>query len=329
MIRKGVIYSVIFVIICLCLPVIITRIDKTVVNTNIVPTEANKQEETYNYNSYNTIKLLHKSTGEIEEVYLDEYLYGVVAAEMPASYEKEALKAQAAVARTYTIYNIKNIHKHENCDMCDDSSCCQAYITKQDRFEKWDEKERETNWERIVGAVNSTAGKIITYNGEPINALFHANSGGETEISSNVWGGADYPYLQTVATSGEEGYKQYSSSVTITKEEVADKLKQNHPDIIINYDDKPIEILEYTDSGRVKTIRFGNTQISGVEARSLFGLKSTKFNVTIGENVTFDVIGYGHGVGMSQTGADSLAKESYSYEEIIKHFYPGVEIKNL
>ena len=130
--------------------------------------------------------------------------------------------------------------------------------------------------------------------------------------------------------AGEDGYKQYSSSVTLTRDEVVEILKQNHPEITIDYSmEKPIEILEYTDSNRVKTIRFGNVQISGVEARSLFSLKSTKFNVIIGENIIFDVIGYGHGVGMSQTGAESMAKDNSTYEDIIKHFYSGVEIDKI
>ena len=201
MLRKACIYIIVFVIISLSLPILLTKQEKTVDNMNVLLMENEVTDTSYNYNEFNTIRLLHTETNEVENIKLDEYLYGVVAAEMPASYELEALKAQAVVARTYTIYNIKNIKKHENADICDDSNSCQAYITKEARFEKWNEEERESNWEKITNAVNSTSGKIITYNGEPINAFFHANSGGETEIASNVWGGADYPYLQTVATS--------------------------------------------------------------------------------------------------------------------------------
>lgn len=201
MIKKALIYVIVFIIICLSLPILLTKQEKIVDNKNVVFIENKVLDNPYNYNEFNIIKLLHTDTKEIESINLDEYLYGVVAAEMPASYEQEALKAQAVVARTYTIYNIKYIKKHENADICDDANCCQAYITKEARFEKWNEEDRESNWNKIVEAVNSTTGKIITYNGEPINAFFHANSGGETEIASNVWGGTDYPYLQTVATS--------------------------------------------------------------------------------------------------------------------------------
>lgn len=146
----------------------------------------------------------------------------------------------------------------------------------------------------------------------------------------NVWGGSGYPYLQSVATSGEENYSQYASEVEISKEELIEKIKKRHSDIQIDWSKTDeVKILEYTDSGRVKTIKFGNTNLSGVEARSLFGLKSTNFKVKVEENkIKFSVLGYGHGVGLSQTGSDSLAKQGQNYEEIIKHFYQGVEVIN-
>ena len=279
-----------------------------------------------------TIKLLHFETGQIEELNLDEYLYGVVSSEMPASFEMEALKAQAVVARTYTIYQTTNNScKHENADICDNYACCQAWISKEDRFAKWDAEEAESNWNKIVEAVNSTSGKIITYNGEPINAFFHSNSGGITESSVNIWGGVDYPYLKSVETAGEEGYTQYSSQAQFSKQDLLNKIKEKYPDCEIDFARQDsIQILEYTTSGRVKTIKFGNKEIAGTEARSILGLKSTNFTFSInGDIVTFSVTGYGHGVGMSQTGADALAKSGSNYEEIIKHFYTDVEIIEL
>jgi stage II sporulation protein D len=249
---------------------------------------------------------------------------------MPASYEIEALKAQAVVARTYTIYKVKN-KKHENADICDNSSCCQAWISKEDRLAKWEEGVRESNWQKIEQCVNETKGKIITYNNEPINAFFHANSGGTTELPVNVWGGSDLPYLQVVETSGEEGYSQYASEVNFSNDELLEKLKNKYEDIEINFEDsEEIKILEYTDSSRVKTVKFGNHEISGVEARTIFGLKSTNFEITReADSIKFTVKGYGHGVGMSQTGADSMAKQGNTYEDIIHHFYTGVEIKEI
>ena len=301
---------------------------------NIEETKSTENNNTstypkYNYSNYATIKLYHSKTGETEELPIDEYLYGVVSAEMPVKYDIEALKAQAVVARTYTIYQITHSNgKHGEADICDNYACCQAWISKEDRFAKWEEKEAEDNWQKIINAVDSTQGKVITYNGEVIDAFFHSNSGGITETASNVWGGQNYPYLQSVETAGEEGYEQYSSEIELSKDELINKLKEKHPEIEINFDEQDsIKIIELTESGRVKTIKFGNIEIAGTELRTLLGLKSTNFSFEIRDNsVIFFVKGYGHGVGMSQTGADSLAKQGLNYEDIIKHFYYNVEI---
>lgn len=201
--KKILIYIFILILMCFSLPIIFTaefsdRLQNTdsAALTNEITEEGNvsntteqKTESTYDYAKYSNIKLLHKDSEEIETIPLDEYLYGVVSAEMPASFEEEALKAQAVVARTYTIYKIvNNDGKHEGADICDDSTCCQAWISEKDRKEKWKDSESETNWQKIVNAVNGTQGKIITYEGEPINAFFHSNSGGETEAPIDVWG---------------------------------------------------------------------------------------------------------------------------------------------
>ena len=335
--KKYFIYFFAFIFICFLLPALLTKRNmETSVETekNASQEEIKDDKETglseYDYKNYGTIKLLHHETGEIEEVALDTYLCNVVSAEMPADYEFEALKAQAVVARTYTIYKIQN-KKHENADICDDSTCCQAWVSKETRLARWEESQRESNWAKIEQCVKDTKGKIITYEGKPINAFFHANSGGTTELPVNVWGGTGLPYLQVVETIGEEGYTQYSSEVTLSQEELLNKLKAKYDDIQINFNDnEDVRILEYTDSNRVKTVKFGNHEISGVEARSLLGLKSTNFEIIKeGETIKFSVKGYGHGVGMSQTGADTMAKEGSNYEDIIKHFYIGVEIKEV
>lgn len=336
--KKIFIYMFVLILICFSLPIIFTsefsaRVNSTASeaqNTEIV--QNNITQATYDYDEYNTIKLLHKDENKIEEIDLDEYLYGVVSAEMPASFEEEALKAQAVVARTYTIYKIvNNDGKHGEADICDDSTCCQAWISEQDRKDRWDEDEKEENWNKIVKAVNSTQGKIVTYNGEPINAFFHSNSGGTTEAPIEVWGGSGYPYLQSVATAGEDAYSQYSSEAEFTEAEFEEKIKELHSDFEIDFEDENcIKIEEYTEGNRVKTIKIGNLELSGVEVRNIFGLRSANFTVTIEDNkIKFEVIGYGHGVGMSQTGADSLAKEGKTYEEIIHHYYTGVEIEDM
>ena len=137
--------------------------------------------------------------------------------------------------------------------------------------------------------------------------------------------------MQSVSTAGEENYSQYSSEITLNKSEFESKIREKHNDLEIDWtQENIIEVLEYTNGNRVKTIKIGNQNLSGVEVRTILGLKSANFEVRIeGNNIKFEVKGYGHGVGMSQTGADSMAKEGKTYEEIIKHFYTGVEIKNM
>ena len=338
--KKAIFYIIGFITIVFILPVIFTASPKS---QETIAQEENQKQDTEEKNiktedmnpyylKYQKIKLLHTESGEIEELDMNEYLYGVVSAEMPASYGKEALKAQAIVARTYTIYKINNNDKkHGEADICDNSACCQAWISKEDRLQKWNEQSRNEYWAKIVEAVDSTKGKIITYNEKPINAFFHANSGGATEAPVNVWGGSNYPYLQTVATSGEDAYTQYSSEVTVTKEEFKNKIIEKHADLDIDFSKADsIKITEYTEGNRVKNLKVGNLNLSGVEIRNIFGLRSANFKIDIQENnVKFAVIGYGHGVGMSQTGADSLAKQGKKYDEIIKHYYTGVEIKNM
>ena len=337
--KKFLIYLLSFILIIFIIPALLTRRTSPVNSNEKISnqeeqnvenqTQTSNQNE-YNYSKYGTISLLHKKTGEVEQVNLDGYLCNVVSAEMPANYEIEALKAQAIVARTYTIYKILN-KKHDTADICDDSTCCQAWISKDDRLARWEESQRESNWQKIVSAVNDTKGKVITYDNKPIDAFFHSNSGGVTEVPVNVWGGTEYPYLQSVETSGEDAYTQYSSEVVLTQEQLINKLKEKYSDISIDFSNSDdIKIMEYTESTRVKTVKFGNHEISGVEARSLLGLRSTNFEISIdGDNIKFSVKGYGHGVGMSQTGADSMAKQGSSAEDIIKHFYTGVEISEV
>lgn len=279
---------------------------------------------------YKKINLLHNNENVVETLELEDYLINVVAAEMPVEYEEEALKAQATVARTYTLYQIENGHKHDNADICDSSTCCQAWISKEKRYEKWGDNQDE-KWSKLTNAVYSTAGEVITYDGKPIDAFFHSNSGGTTEIPINVWGGSDFPYLQVVETSGEDEYSQYYSEKEYTKAEIESKMKSAYSDFSIDWNEENcIEILEYTESSRIKTLKIGNKNISGVEARKIFELKSSNFTYEISEStVKFKVIGYGHGVGLSQTGSNTLAKEGKNYKEIIEHFFKNIEIENI
>lgn len=319
--KKILFYGLFIICLIIIMPIIFSNLKTQEVYSNEII------DEKFDYGEYSNIKLLHTENGEIEELNLDEYLYGVVSSEMPASFEMEALKAQAVVARTYTIYQIKNGGKHENADLCDSSLCCQAWISKENRLARWEDDLKEEYWKKITTAVNETKGKVILYNGEPINALFHSNSGGKTELSLNVWGG-NFPYFQTVETSGEENYTSYNSEVEISKDNLVKIMLENYSDFKIDFSkENYIQIIELTEGNRVKKIKIGNKELSGVEARKLFNLKSAKFDVSInGDLIKFSVNGYGHGVGLSQCGSDSLAKQGKNYAEIIKYYYKDVEI---
>jgi len=332
--KKIIAYIILVIIIFFAIPIIFTIRFDNVVNDikkekNVMSTSSDK---TYDYGEYNIIKLYHKSTKKVEKVKIDTYVSNVVAAEIPVDYDIQALKAQAIVARTYTVYKMKNgsKHKKDGADICDDSSCCQAWISKEERYKAW-KTNRISKWRKIEKAVNDTRGLIITYNNKPINAFFHSNSGGFTDSPKYVWGGEGYPYLKSVETSGEDGYEQYSSSLKISKKNFIKKLKEKHKNFKIDFKNKDcINIQSYTSGKRVNKIKIGNTSFTGVEIRQIFSLKSARFKIKVDkENVYFEVIGYGHGVGLSQTGSDSLAKQGKSYEEIIKHFYTGVKISKV
>lgn len=319
--KKILIYILILMLLVFTIPFVFTNIETEETSTDI---ELNKNEIEDSQSS--KIKLFHNSDGKIEELGMNQYLYGVVSAEMPANYELEALKAQAVVARTYTIYKIKNGSKHENADICDNSNCCQAWISKENRLARWESSKRDEYWNKIVQAVDTTNKQYITYNGEVINAFFHSNSGGKTELAVNVWGG-DLPYLQVVETIGEDAYSAYNSEAIFSKDEFVVKMNEVYKDFKIDFSlTDCIKILEYTESGRVKKIKIGNKELSGVDTRKIFGLKSSNFSFEIGSNIKFIVIGYGHGVGLSQSGSDVLAKKGYTYDKIIKYYFKDIQI---
>lgn len=311
--RKLLICILCFVLICYIVPSIFVRKSHKVVDGKIEIKE--------------NIRLLISSTGEVVEMKTEEYLKGVLIGEMPATYEMEALKAQAIVARTYTAYKLKYASSaHDNSDMCDDINHCQAYKTKEYAFESWDDSEENEKWKKISDAVESTKGEIITYNGELINAFFHAHSGGKTENVKFIWGRQEIPYLKTVDSPEIDSFED---SKVYSKEEFINILKSKYSDFEIGKEYN-VEINAYTESGRIDYITIGNTKIMGTEVRTLFNLRSTNFEIEIGENeVKFKTKGYGHGVGMSQQGANQMALNGSTYEEIIKHYYTGVEIFNV
>ncbi len=272
------------------------------------------------------IKLLLTDTNQIVELSFDDYIKGVLIGEMPVSYELEALKAQALVARTYTLYKLQNGENvHDGADMCDDINCCQCFRTKEYAFASWDDSGELAKWSKIEEAVNATKNQCITYDGEVIAAFFHANSGGKTEDVKYIWGEVEIPYLKSVA--GFE--KDLDEEIKIFKtEEFENLIKEKYN--LYEYNSGEVKVIDYTISGRVNSVQLGDIKLKATDLRTLLSLKSTNINIeATDEAVTIKTNGYGHGVGMSQVGANQMALSGKKYDEIVKHYYTDVEIKRI
>ena len=268
----------------------------------------------------------------LKQMELEEYILGVVAAEMPASYELEALKAQAVAARTYTLRKKLGggCQKIEGAEICTDHTHCQAYCSEEQMKEKWAgdyEKYRAKIWQ----AVSETAGQVLVYDGQPISALYFSSSGGMTESSEHVFGG-QVPYLQSVSSPGESDYEGAQKKKEFSYAEVAKLATAAYPDSQLSQETvkTSLAVLSRYESGQVEKLKLGNTAISGVQARKLFGLRSANFTVSFGEDgMAFETVGYGHGVGMSQSGANAMGKNQSSYQQILQHYYTGVSFGNV
>lgn len=288
-----------------------------------------------------TVKLKITATGEIKELKISDYLKGVLPAEMPPEYNIEALKAQAVVARTY-LYQKMEAGAHGNADICDSASHCQAYYSLDSLFGIWKrakgytQEECEEYFAKVSEAVDSTKNVVVTYNGQYIKAYFHACSGGKTENVSAIWGKQNIPYLKSVESNGEEGYKNYKSTVKISISELENKLNNNNNNnntiqcSINTSEQESIKILSYTETGRVDKVLIGGVIYTAEKLRTILGLRSTNFTLDINDKqVIFNVTGNGHGVGMSQVGADYYAKTGFTYSQIISHYYTDVDVTYL
>ena len=303
---KYILYYCLFIAVCFMLPCFFLDIDMTNNSKFSNENEIVDSNDMQKIESKDMIKLLLSKSNQIIELTMDDYIKGVVLGEMPITFEIEALKAQAIVARTYTMYKLKNSpNSHENADMCDNINCCQAYKTKEYAFASWDDLEEQEKWQKLESAVNETSNLVITYNGEIIEAFFHSHSGGQTENIKYVWGDSEIPYLKSVAGNEEDSYQD---SKTFTKAEFKELIKNKVPNY--NVATSKILIEDYTGSGRVNKLKIDDIEIKATELRTLLGIRSTNFRIEENEdNITFYTVGYGHGVGMSQYGANQMAKE--------------------
>jgi len=263
------------------------------------------------------IYMTRSETQDIVELELEEYLKGVLLAEMPTSFSLEALKAQAVAARTYTAKKLES-----SAHICDNPSHCQA----------WKDPTTSKDYEKISKAVTETASEKLTYLGETIEAFFHSSSGGKTENSENVWSSSK-PYLVSVDSPGEEKImNNFYSTEEITYEELANKINTYKNKNLITTNDlkNKIKILSKTEGNRVKEIKIQNTILTGAELRNILSLRSANFNIELrNKSIIFNVNGYGHGVGMSQWGAEVMARNGSNYKEILYHYYPKTLIEKM
>ena len=275
------------------------------------------------------VQLAVKNGDAVEIMALDVYLQGVVRGEMPASFELEALKAQAAAERTYIYYQLAAGRKeaHPNADVCTDPSCCNAWLSEEAAREKWGGD--FDGWEsRIEEAVAATDGQVALYDGQPILAVFHSSSAGKTAGAGDVWSG-DMPYLRSVdSPEGEETVPNYYSAAEFTAAEAKALLAQAHPELTFSGGpDKWFGAVEKDESGRVGTVEVCGAPLRGVEVRRIFSLRSACFTIdAAADRVTFRVTGYGHGVGMSQYGANELARQGRTWQEILLWYYADIAI---
>ncbi len=270
------------------------------------------------------INIWNVETNKLMKMSLDEYVKGVVAAEMPVTFELEALKAQAVVARTYAYQRIVNnvrISEHEDAHLSTDFSTGQAWISADKLRERWGLVEYFFNNRKLSQAVSQTEGIIATYDNKPILAVYHSTSGGRTENSEHYWTDS-LPYLRSVADPyGEHSPYQYTT-LNLSLAEFTRLMEIDSAG--------KIKVIERYPSGRVKTMEAGNRWFSGREVRQRLGLRSSWFTIDLEANrVQFSVWGYGHGVGMPQYSADGMARAGYDYKQILKYYYQGISLEKL
>lgn len=281
------------------------------------------------------IALYVHSTGQVVKMDLEEYLVGVLAAEMPASFSAQALKAQAIAARTYAIKRLRCFGKsgsecHPKADICDDPTHAQAWISQEEAYKKWGALNAKRLWTRLVDAVRDTEAMVILYDGLLIESAFHSTCGGMTEDSEAVWQ-KSLPYLRAVECAWCAQSPKNESTVRVSIPE-AGRILELHSgqNPLATQDSISAKVLERTTSGRAKTVEFNGLVLDAAETRRLFGLASTKFDLSRSDQgLEFTVSGYGHGVGMCQYGAAGMAKAGYTAEQIIQHYFPGTEVSSM
>ncbi len=312
-IYKDVILAIFLAVVA---PLLLLNIPPKIADGNHTTETTLEQQD--NVSSDQTVTLLY-ADGVIKEVPIQEYVLGVVLKEMPASFETEALKAQSVVARTYAMKRKNGNSKHPEASVCTDSQCCQGYCTVEDYLKQGGSY---TDVSKIQNAVNDTAGKVITYQNELIDATFFSCSGGSTEDAQAVWG-VDVPYLQSVGSPGEERAAHYTDTAIFPFDDFQFLIDQELKGDPTTW----VENIRYTQGGGVDTITIQGVSYTGTFLRKKLGLRSTSFEIDVTDGVVvITTKGYGHRVGMSQYGADAMALQGKNYQEILRHYYTDTEI---
>lgn len=262
------------------------------------------------------------SDGTVVHMELDDYVTGVVLAEMPAEFDPEALKAQAVAARTYALKRFQSGEKHEQGAVCTNSACCQSYCSRSDFLKQG---ESEASLQKVISAVKETQHEVLLYDGKLIEATYFSCSGGKTEDAMAVWG-AEIPYLRPVESPGEEQATYYTNTVAFELKEFAARMELDYGKLYGNW----IGTITYTPGGGVDTMNIAGQSYKGITVRQKLDLRSTAFVITaVGNTVTITTKGFGHRVGMSQYGAEAMAVSGSTYDEILAHYYQGAQLRTL
>lgn len=273
------------------------------------------------------------SEQKLRTMSLDDYVKGVVAAEMPAEFEPAALAVQALVARTYAVSRLvsqggKGCVLHAGADICTDPTHCQGWLSEADLRKAWGYFGFYSYWAKIGTAVQTTAGMVITCKGQPIDPAYHSTCGGHTENSEDVWSSA-VSYLRGVVCDSDGASPRLTETKEFTLAELEKALGAGAGTLTALQQGKGqiYQVVSATASGRVREIRVGDRVLTGAELRTALGLRSTKMDLSWnGSKLRVVTTGYGHGVGLCQYGANGLAVQGLGYEDIVAHYYTGVEI---
>lgn len=283
------------------------------------------------------IPLFDHASGRVIRIPLEDYLIGVVAAEMPASFEMEALRAQAVAARTYTLKKLASsessiAHAHPQGKLCTDPGCCQAWDSREDLVRKWGSSDYVPNILKIMQAVTSTQGLVLTYNGALIDAVYHSCCGGATEDASEVWGRFS-PYLVSVGcVCAERGYVQ-GETRPVRSQDLLDLLSalglEGNARAVPALS-RGVQVVSTTATRRARTVSVYGVSVPAVDVRRALSLKSTRLSIRSEPGmVYFTTTGYGHGVGMCQWGASVFASMGWDFSRILTHYYRGTQIKHI